>query len=284
MRRLVVTIADLHSGHALGLCNPETEFLDEDEDGNLVAVKPTLRAIQGYLWELYTEHRERLTTLADGDDIILLVDGDICHGNAHLEHLMRTRISDQVEIGVMNLVPWLEMDNVSMVRIQVGTDAHNLSEGSLERLVADRLRAMYPDKDIQIHYHSLLDIDGVRFDIAHHGPGQSSRLWLEGNTARYYLRDIMLKDILRREHPPEVIQRAHFHAWVREWLEVEDWCSWLVVVPSYCALGSYGHKVTRSMAYQEHGCVAYEIVDGRLIGLPKKMVRRLDLRTKERIN
>jgi len=282
MRRIVATIADLHSGHALGLCNPKTIFRDEGPDGEIVEYHPALKEIQKYLWAKYMADNQRIEVLADNDEITLFVDGDLTHGQAHPEHLMRSRLSDQTDIGIMNLVPWLEMPNLARVRIQIGTDAHNSGEGSTERIIATALQAMYPKVDIKVHYHTLMTIDEVKFDVAHHGPGQSKRYWLEGNTARYYLRDLMLKDIVRCGSPPNVVQRAHYHTYIREWLEVEDWESWLVVVPSYCALGSYGHKVTRSTGYQQHGCVAYELIDGRLRHV-YKYVNRLDLRTKERI-
>lgn len=280
-RTIVVTIADLHGGHWLGLCNPATIFLDEDENGDLVETHPSLKPVQQYLWNTcYIEHLHSILDLAGDDEIFLFIDGDLGHGTRIQEHMMRTRVSDLIEIVTWNLVPWMEVPNVRHVRIQVGTSIHNMGEGSLERIVTSKLKEAYPDKDIATHYHSLTTISGVTFDVAHHGPAGGSRKWLEGNVARYYLRDAMYRDIFRGKAPPRVFQRAHHHVWCREWLEVERWESDLVVCPSYCALGAYGHKATQSTPYQTHGCVAYEIRDGELIKVHKK-VRTLDLRTKE---
>ena len=285
-RRLVVLLSDTHGGHKLGLLSPETVIYDEDESGNLRPYTPDLMAMQRYLWELYTGHIKSVRELAGRDEIIVVHNGDVTQGLKYPEHLVSTRLSDQVLIGFCNLKPWLELRNVRTVRVVKGTASHVLGEGSSEILIARMLAQAYPNKDVQALYHGLLDVGGVTFDCAHHGPFPGSRNWLKGNVARYYLRSLMLDDVLHGRDPPRVVARAHYHVYVRETLRLEvegqEHASDLIITPSYCGVGDHGRRVTRSTSLQTHGLVACEVVGGELRDVhPFK--ETLDLRTYEQV-
>ena len=218
------------------------------------------------------------------DRIVL---GDATQGLRYIDHLVSTRLADQIEIGVMNLRPWFEHAGVTVARMTKGTGSHVLGEGSSEILIGQQLAALYPDVDVQVVYHGLLDVDGVELDYAHHGPYPGSRAWLKGNVARYDLRSLMLNELSAGKVPARVMLRSHYHEWIppetlgMEFLGETYW-STLVLTPSYCGLGAHGHQATRSTARQTHGMVAIEVLDGRL-GEIRPFKRTLDLRTKERL-
>lgn len=286
MRRIVADISDTHGGHKAGLLNPDTVLFDENERGDLVPWKPQLMHIQLYLWRCYLDDRDSVVKLAGDDEIILIHNGDLTQGVTYPEHLVSTRRYDQIEIAFNNLIPWLELPNVRTVRIVKGTGVHVLGEGSTEMIVARMLQERYKGKDIEALYHGLLDVDRVSIDAAHHGPFPGSRAWLKGNSARYYLRDLMMAEVMDGNAPPRVVLRAHYHDWIHEYLEVQGqgrtYASDLIITPSYCGVGDHARKSMRSINRQTHGMVALEIVDGELAGIhPFK--RTLDLRTKERL-
>lgn len=287
MRTVVVVVSDTHGGHRLGLLNPETVLYEENEAGELVAYSPALTATQEYLWKAYLDDIADVYVWANGDRLILVVNGDQTQGLRFVEHLVSTRLADQITIGIMNLKPWLEQADVKTVRMSKGTGSHVLGEGSSEMLIGQQLTAMYPDVDIQVVYHGLLDVDTVEFDYAHHGPFPGSRAWLKGNVARYDLRSLMLSELMAGKKPARVIVRSHYHEWIPpetlglEFMGETHW-STLILTPSYCGLGAYGHQATRSTARQTHGLVAIEVIDGRL-GEIRPFKRTLDLRTKERL-
>jgi len=79
---------------------------------------------------------------------------------------------------------------------------------------------IFKNKDIKMCQHGLLDIDGVTIDYAHHGPFPGSRSWLKGNIARYYLRDLMMREIMNGNSPPKLVVRAHYHTPVEEYLKI----------------------------------------------------------------
>lgn len=285
MRRVVVSLADTHGGHKLGLLNPDTVLWEEDENGDLQPHKPALTHFQLYLWQAVCEDRQKVIELAGRDELIILHNGDLTQGIRFRENLVSSgRLSDQIEIAFRNLLPWVALPNVQTARVVIGTGVHNMGEGASERLVTRLLKERFPEKDVTVLRHSLLDIGGVTFDVAHHGPHPGSRDWLKGNVARLYLRDLMTREVKSGNVPPRVVARAHYHKWVRvtEYDEIGGTAvtSDLVILPSYCGLDDHAQKATQSVNVQTHGCVAFELVDGELRDIhPFK--RSLDLRTKE---
>lgn len=162
----------------------------------------------------------------------------------------------------------------------VATGVNNFLEGSADILIAEQLRAMYPEKNISNLYHGLLEIDGFNIDYAHHGPYPGSRDWLRGNVASLYLRDIMMRSIRQGEKPPDLVLRAHYHSDVIAPIYVGDYFSQLIVSPSYSLLGDHAHQAARSPDTIRNGLMAVELVDGKLIKI-HKFIHTLDVRTKE---
>lgn len=278
-RRIVAALADLHSGHKLGLMDPETVLPSDDGP-----YTPSTTATQRYLWGLYQEYIGQVVELAAGDDIVLFHNGDLMHGDRYPEQLVSTRKADFVLIAARNLRPWMRVPNVKALRILLGTAAHNFGEGSAEILVAEMLAGQCPKLDVRAYYHGLVGVGGVEFDVSHHGPYPGSRKWLEGNSLRYYLRSLMMDELLDGREPPRVVLRAHYHRYLRETVRVEvrdrTYENDIVLLPSFCGLGGYAHQRARSVHKQTHGLVAFEIVGGRLVDIyPFK--KTLDVRTKE---
>jgi len=56
----------------------------------------------------------------------------------------------------------------------------------------------------------------------------------------------------------------------------------LFLLPSYCGIGDYARKATRSASRQTHGMVAFEIAYGQLVEV-HPLIKTTDLRTKEYI-
>jgi hypothetical protein len=263
VRKVKVTLNDIHSGHRLGLMNPATILYQENEHGEMEPYSPGLTASQEYLWELYTEHIRAALQFSDGCDMLLCINGDLTQGVKHPGHWVSTRISDQVSIAIANLDPWFEYPNLKQVRISIGTSAHNFGEGAAEMLIGEILSNRYPSVDVKIVMHGLMTYEGVTFDYAHHGPGKGIRNWLYGNMARFYLRDLMMRDIMAGRRPPDVVERAHAHVKVHELLETANHNSELFVVPSYCMMDDYAVQVTKSIEGLTHGLLMHECDCGK---------------------
>lgn len=285
MRRILAVVSDTHGGHKFGLCNPDVTLYDEDAEGNLTPYSPQLTAVQGHLWELYLEGIGQVVELAGDDPVTVIHVGDPTHGNKHPEQLMSTRAADQLLIAAANWAPWFEqVRNLGQVRLTVGTGSHEFGEGSASILIADALMREYGEVDIRAVYHGLADIGGVTVDYAHHGPGAGIRSWLHGNNVRYYLRDLMMREVMRGNQPPDLVLRGHVHTRSFERVSVETaeglYESAILVMPAMCMLTDYARQVTRSVMTVTNGIAIFEILEERL-SAPTFVTRTVDVRTKE---
>jgi hypothetical protein len=274
--------ADAHCGHKLGLLNPETVLV-----GSEGLWTPGLTEVQRYLWSWLEKCRADLLDRLRGKQRVILVhDGDLGQGSAFPHTLVSIEPKDQVMIAAAMLRPWLNIPNVVALRIMAGTDAHSMGASSIEVLVAEMLTREYPNTDVQVRWHVRLRVDGVLFDVAHHGPMAGSRTWLRGNVARAYLRDRMEHDFRRGYAVPRMYVRAHAHdfLYIEDELEgVPGGCrSGLLLLPSFCGLSDHGRKATQSAPELVTGMVFADVRDGLLVDV-HPMVQRLDLRTAEEL-
>ena len=283
MTRYLLTITDTHAGNRLALCNPDCVLTDEDAHGSLRPWKPSLSHMQVYLWRVYQQDVAAVVEHVGHDELIVTHAGDSTQGLRHQEHLMTTRLSDQIQIAEANMAPLLALPNVKRVRILKGTNGHSFGEGSAEALLAALLQARHPALDVECLYHGRFNVDGVWFDISHHGPSGGTRLHVEGNAARNYLRDRLTREVLTGQEPTRVIVRGHHHVWTHESVELEtktgDVTCDLVIVPGYVGIGEYERKRLQSLPIQTHGMCLFRVDDGRLEVIPLK--RTVDLRTEE---
>lgn len=276
-RRVLAVMNDPHSGHRLGLLNPDTLLYQGEGEG----YRPGLTASQEYLWnEVYTEAVAAVQVIADGADITLIVNGDLTQGDKYPSAWVSTRKSDQLTIAKWNLAPFYQLPNLKRVRITKGTGAHNFGEGSSEITLTEMLSDKYPRVDTQMTDHGLMSLSGVVFDYAHHGPGAGNSVMNAGNAARNYLRARMLQAITDGREPADVYLRAHVHTPVWECLRIAEYTSTIRVVPSLCMLDDHAQQATRSVTQITHGICVYEVEDGEITG-ENELYQTLDLRQME---
>lgn len=288
MRAVLLIVSDTHGGHKLALCNPDVTLYDESEEGQLVPYEPELTAFQQVLYRMVTERIvPQAAQMAGGDPLYMLHLGDPTHGNKHPSQVMTTRLADQIEIAVANYDLFIpQLPTLLAVRGIAGTGAHEFEEASATILVMKQVAERYKDIDIRPLYHGLLDIDGCAIDYSHHGPGGGRRIWLAGNEARFYLRDLMLNEIVSGRRPAALYLRGHTHVKVNEVISMDtgggEVESRLIVCPSMCGLGDFARQVTRSVPVITVGAVLIEIIDGQPRA-PLFITETFDLRTRERL-
>jgi len=307
-RTILALQSDKHAGHRLGLCNPEAVLPADDEVGRPVDVPVAITPFQRALWDMYTEDVAGVLEFAGGDPVIVFDMGDQTNGTRYPDNLMSTRMLDQFVIARANWAPWMLKPNVRRFRFSKGTGVHVFGEGSSETIlaqelayfaaataaydqatdetrVATQLRELDPGVDVRAVYHGVAEVDGVRLDYAHHGPGPGMRDWTQGNQVRYYLRSLILEQRRLGAVPADVYVRGHRHAFIHEALLSEMWDGDLydyhmVTLPSYCGMGAYALQATFSAPYQWFGTVAVEVLDGA-VGRIQPFVHCVDIRTWE---
>lgn len=278
-RELFVGLSDTHGGFKLGLLNPDTKLHDENEQGVITTYSPRLTASQEYLWDIYTQDIASARELAAGDRMIVGHHGDICHGDKYPHVLVSTKPADQIEIACANMRPWLDIPEVTDLVIIIGTEAHEFSEGTASLLVQKQLAAKYPDKTISVCYHGLISMGKDDIDCAHHGPTGGSRAWLSGNEARYYLKSLMLAEIMSGNIPPALVLRGHYHVMVYETVQIGIYTSKIMILPSYTFPADHGRQVTRSSYRITNGIGVAEFVNGLLLDI-RPIFHTVDLRTR----
>jgi hypothetical protein len=287
-------LSDSHAGHRLGLMRPGIELEAIGSSGDIEPWIPSVTHAQKYLWGNYTKWIDEFfewtneDTIEDGGnpDVILVHNGDGTQGMKYFSQLISNRMSDQIEIAADNLYEWIRHDlyeQIKVIRILSSSPSHAFGESSSDILVARILNGELTDKDIRTYYHGLLTVDGSVVDVAHTGPSQSKRKWLEGNTARYYAKDLMLKYLLAGNAVPDIIFRSHFHSWINTLVEVDDGTnehfSRIIVSPAMSLLGEYAKNITRSIDTFRIGFVGLKFHNG--IVTVKRFVETMDTRVRE---
>lgn len=261
-RVILVAESDPHGGNKLGLLNPDTKLLNERKK----EYHPQLTETQQYIWETREWGRKEVKHLADKSPIVLMQTGDVNQG---MVYDVNDTLRSQVEIAFMNVMPWLQDKQVVAYRVDDGTGVHSFENGSAEALLVDRIKDRFPKMDAKVMSHGLSTICGVKIDHAHHGPHPGIRLWTEGNIATNYLKDLIMKDVLRGRVPPQLVLRGHYHEVVEVFFRCrapngKSYRSWLWVLPSLCGMNGHAQKITQSEFEIANGIVAFEIVNGKI--------------------
>lgn len=259
-RKIVLLLADTHAGSAYGLTHPETLIECEGPTGQVEQVHPQLNQIQKFLFEeVYRPGLKQVMEFAGKDEVIVLHEGDATQGVKYEP----SPISSQIQIAVMNLSEILQYENVRTLRLLKSTPSHALGEQSdSDILICDLLRRTFPNKSIATHWHGeyhIQDVD-VLWDASHHGPGRGSRMWLEGNIFRLYLRDLLIRRMLHRQRAPDVVSRSHTHGKLEEHLTVEGHRCWGLITPPMQFPSAYVRQITRSVDEIEMGMLMVEII------------------------
>lgn len=282
----VLVLSDWHCGHRLGLMPPDVVLYHEDEQGNPAAFTPKQTRYQEYLWELLERTLTQVSEIVGKRRLLLIVNGDITQGQKYPNLWVSTRVSDQIEIAQATASYLVKrLPQIKTVRLAFGTPSHEFGEASSPRLLWRYLESTFPKLDVKAVSHGLATIGGVGFDYAHHGPGASQRVWLNGNQARFYLRDILMTDLLAGRVPPRVVVRSHVHTYIRETLEVSSAGGYVTgdifVTPSWCGMGDHAIQVTRSVSGITHGAVLFEAHRGSFRHYP--LIESQDVRHREEL-
>ena len=287
MHFVIPVITDKHALHTLGLLNPDTEFQRKGKNNEFYPYNRPLSPDQEDLWQVHQEIIDTSVKMADGDPIILYDLGDQGQGMKYTDDLESLYLANHIVAPYWNLVPWMRIPNLRRAYLVAGTSSHDHGAGALTILITKMLSGEFQDKEIIPVYHGLTKVaPGVDIDYSHHGPGQSARSWLEGNTARYYLRDIMMSELMEGKTPPKIVLRGDKHSIIFE--ELSIWNknrfvkSQFAMIPPLCKMGDFARQVTKSLSKIIYGGVIFEIIDGRMME-PVWITRTEDIRRKDEL-
>jgi hypothetical protein len=277
--------------------NPDTVLYEQRIDGKskdgVGKMDYSLGEFQSYLWhDVWLPGIEAVKQLANGDPVGLIVNGDITHGNKYPDQLVTTSLANQFLIAEGCAKPWLDtLPGLNFIRFAIGTGSHIFQESASPVIVSELLRPKYPDVDIGVVHHGLLNAGGVSIDYAHHGPSQGIREWTKGNQLRYYLKSIMSGAFKNGKQPPTAVFRSHYHyphrELVTEYIRGDNSRprtieSRIYLTPSMCGMNDYAQQASRSAPSIYNGFMVLEIENGRIVDdHMDDFVWVLDLRTED---
>lgn len=213
-RPVVLAISsDHHCGSTVALCPPTIGL---DDGGEYAASKA-----QRWLWQSWLAFNARVAAVREEHkaELYTVFNGDLVDGNHHGTTQILSG-NPAVQAAVVNAVmrPVLDLNPDRMWFIR-GTDAHVGQSGTAEERIASGLskdkRPVVRDeaRDTASHWHVKLDVQGVRFDFAHHGR-VGTRPWTKPNVTANLAAEIFYDHAATGQPHPHLAVRSHMHQWV----------------------------------------------------------------------
>ena len=231
---VVAVVSDLHSGSTVGLCPPIINL----DDGGTYRAGPH----QVWLWNQWKDFckKARQTAKKQGGKFVAIMNGDMTEGNHHHTRQIIGAGNEtlQMRIAEKNLGELLEhADAAYFLR---GTPVHVKEQSALEEKVADNWTTTVPAHDgAATWWHLLLDANGTRFDVAHHG--QLGRLvWTKTNPLGKVAIAAEIRGYRRYGRAPDVLIRSHLHQYADS---NDNYPVRVIQTPGWQLITGFVHKI-----------------------------------------
>jgi hypothetical protein len=251
----VVWISDTHVGSTVGL-SPKRFRIDES---NVHEASESQLLILDF-WHEFWKRRKK-----DGRPLVLVLGGDMVDGDHHGTFQIWSQDElVQVDASVELLKPAVNLaDKAFLLR---GTSAHVGQSGRYDSRVAREL-------GVPVYYHLQLNVSGVLFDLAHHGPGTGKRIWNLGNVARLYARHVAMSHILRGVRAPDCVIRGHVHKCIHETIRDNGHSTEMIIAPSWQLKTEFAYRVSTEDDLADIGGVIVGVDSGKVTEVTLDVVR-----------
>lgn len=197
-------IADMHVNSTVALCQPSVQL----DDGGSYHMSKTQR----WIWDNWQDMIEQVTRMRQGR-LITVFNGDVCEADAKRRSLQTiSRNPATIKAHAADIIdPVAKMsDKVYFTR---GTPAHSGKSSHYEESLAKDFSAVKePSTGASSWYHLPLEVDGVRFDIAHEA-SMSGLPWNVKTSATRYAARVLFQYAEQGRVPPHLAIRSHVHRW-----------------------------------------------------------------------
>lgn len=244
---IVAIAGDIHSNSTVALCPPRVRL---DDGGEYVASDA-----QRWIWRkwlaFWAEIEERRAAI--GGPLFVVLNGELADDNHHATTQLITRNpADQLKTALQVLEPVTRLlrdgDRVFVTR---GTEAHSGLSSSMDETLARELGAENCSENAKngekitnmpVSLQVLrMEVDGVRFDIAHHPPGGGGRRpWTAANFAPTLAAMTFYEAAARGEKAPHLLVRGHVH---RPGDSYDAHPVRALVLPSWQLSTAYGYRI-----------------------------------------
>ena len=264
MRHVLAVVSDTHCGGTTALC-PDRITLDDG--GEYVASKA-----QRWLWGRWQQFWGSVRDVRDavkGTKLIVVCNGDLTDGDHHkTSQILSGNPTAQAAVVNAALAAPLALRPHRLLFIR-GTEAHVGPSAAFEERIA---LGLHKDKRPVLleaetgnasHWHAKLDIQGVRFDFAHHGRvGQ--RPWTKPNVVLNLAAEIFMDHARTGRPHPHIAVRSHMHQYV----DTHDAHPTRVLqTPAWQLATAYIHRIAPG-ALADVGGIIFVVENGALTVTP----------------
>jgi hypothetical protein len=262
-RTVIPFFADMHSGHVLGLIPDEPWQLEEGT------------YLPGYTQKIaYEKYMDVCTQVAierKKSRLIAVYNGDMADGIHHDNRSIWATTEEEQERCAIDCIDKgryrmkYEPKGGDLSLFISGTEAHaGRGFQSEERIASDLGGIPYkkPTKRSKKDGRYLWPwrnflVNGVRFDVSHHGVGVGRRAWTEENTMRSALTSRYLEAKVAGEPVPKEwwFIWAHHHRYLHVTLHRSDCTFHGVTLPAYQGITHFGNKVMPTNKLADIGSV-----------------------------
>jgi hypothetical protein len=251
-RTVIVVSADKHSGSTMGLM-PSAPY--ELHDGGTYTPSP----LQKILWQQYDECLDFVKEQRKKSRLIWIENGDVCEGIHHQSTQLvcpRVETHENIASEIFDYTfKKLKFSGDDLAFMVAGTEAHASSGNQSENRVANDIECFTPQftessgKPTRFVWDKLLfNVNGVGFDITHHGSSVGGRAWTTENGMYNRVKSFYfetLNDIhsgVERELPRYWV-RSHLHQFVQATYDGQCGSITGIVTPSFQFKTGFGKKV-----------------------------------------
>lgn len=207
---MMAVFSDVHAGSTTALCPDVVRY---DDGGEYHASKAQRWLYGNYrdYWRQVAEKRDKLDA-----ELYVVANGDLVEGSHHKStQVISDNPNSQALVWTECASEFLKLrpDHIAIIR---GTGAHAGISASSEERIADGLRRdkrpiiSDPDTGTASWWHWRPEIQGLRFDFAHHGKmGRLART--RGSALVLYAWDIADEHVSNGHPIPHLAFRAHNH-------------------------------------------------------------------------
>lgn len=198
MKRVLI-VSDLHSGHLVGLTDPE------DQLKPIKNCSPEYEKLRAMQQQCYSWWKDNIHKYGPFD--VILPNGDLIDGRGERSggsELITTNRERQCEMSVKTLRVKGIMKRDTRVYMTRGTSYHTGESEDWENKIAGDLEADIKDEQ-------FLNIEGVKFNLKHHVGSSSNPSTRYGAVAREQVWNVLKVHEGYLSDPPDIVIRSHVH-------------------------------------------------------------------------
>ena len=221
-----------------------------------------LGAAQKLIWKQLEWIKKNCTK--DCDELILVLMSDLVHGPGedYPSQMETQAVKEQCEMFIDAVLPIAHkattvyaVDALSRFHVDAGRFA--------DHFIASKLGAFGGRAFIR---HDIV-VQGIHFNLKHHGSTLGYRPHTRGDSVRRFLRDMHTEALETGESTPDIFVRAHWHQFYRESVTVQGPSGSKDIVAYYTPPMTFPDKRTENVIQRleraDIGALAIDVEDGR---------------------